>query len=853
MIRNWHHLSLDVIREVLETNFNKGLTKSEVFERESKYGKNILPKEKSIPNIIIFLQQFKSPLIYILLIAGIVVLFFREYTDAIVIFSAVILNTIIGYVQENKANDALTKLKKVIRHKAKTLRDGRIKLIDVEDIVPGDIFFLEPGDRVPADGRLINISDLYVNEMALTGEWIPSEKKQIILPKDVSVGDRDNMVYMGTMVSQGKGIAVATETGDSTEIGKIALLISETKERKTPYQEKLSRFSKKIGLIIFIISLIIFIAGIISGENALEMFTTAVAVAVAAIPEGLPVAMTVVLALGMQRLLTKQGLTRKLIAAETLGSTTVICTDKTATLTQGKITVAKEYFKDGIAENLIPKMSMLCNEAYAEDENVDINDWEVRGRPTEKALLLYGAGKGHLKTGLEIELPVLDELPFDNETKYLATLHKHGDKKILFVIGAPERILEISKGDNKGWKQTLNKGASQGLRMIGFGYKYVEDLKISEINDLEFAGFLGLSDPIRPDVRKAIKTVKKAGLKVVMITGDHKLTARAIAKEAGIGISMMEGNEIDSLNDKEFSEIIDKIKIFARVEPRHKLRIIKILQQRGEIVAMTGDGINDAPALKKADVGVALGSGTEVAKEVADLVLLNDSFSIIVSAIEEGRAILDNIRKVITYLLTDSFTEVILIAGSMIIAKISGANWFLPITAVQILWINLIEDGLPGLALAFEPKDNDLMDYKVSKKRLPLLTKEMKVIIFIIGITTDLLLLGLFLFLWMKGADITYVRTMIFAGLGLDSLLFIFSCKSLRKGILKTNLFSNKILILGLIFGLMGLLAALYLPILNTVLGTMPICLADWQILIGLGLIEMVLIETVKHYFIHKK
>jgi len=842
MIREWHHVSLDTIKEILDTNFNKGLTKSEVFEREEKYGKNILPKEKPISKISVFLEQFKSPLIYILLIAGLVVLFFNEYTDAVVILGAVVLNTIIGYFQENKANNALGKLKKVIRKKTKVLRECQKKIIEVDDIVPGDIFFLEPGDRIPADGRLINVSDLYVNEMALTGEWIPTEKKLIILSQDTNLADRDNMVYMGSMVSQGKGMAVVTATGEHTEIGQIASLVKETKEDKTPYQKKLSRFSKKVGFLIFVISLIIFILGILSGENILEMFTISVAVAVAAIPEGLPVAMTVILALGMQRILKKQGLTRKLIAAETLGSTTVICTDKTATLTEGKITVTKEYSE----EELIPKMAMLCNEAY-------MDNGIVRGRPTEKALYLYGISKGHTREDLEIELPILDEFPFDNEAKYLATLHKKDDKKILFVIGAPEKILKISKGDNKGWENTINKGASQGLRMIGFAYKYFEEDKIDKINDLQFAGLLGLSDPIRKDVKKAIRIVKKAGLRTIMITGDHKLTAQAVGKETGIGVTAMEGNEIDELDDKELAEAINKIKIFARVEPRHKLRIIKTLQAQGEIVAMTGDGINDAPALKRADVGVALGSGTEVAKQTADLVLLNNSFSIVVSAIEEGRAILDNIRKVITYLLSDSFTEVILLGGSMIIARITHSTWFLPITAVQILWINLVADGLPGLALAFEPKDNDLMSYKVSKKRLPLLNKEMKVIIFAVGIITDLILLGLFLFLWLKGVDHTYIRTMIFTALALDSLFYIFSCKSLRKGILKTNPFSNKMLILGLIFGLIALLVALYVPVLNTVLGTMPLMLGDWSIIIGLGLIEIILIELVKYHFIHKK
>jgi len=853
MIRAWHSLSLDIIKEVLDTNFNRGLTKSEAFEREVEYGKNVLPREKPIPKLSIFFEQFKSPLIYILLVAGLVVLFFREYTDAIVILGSVVLNTFIGYVQENKANSALSKLKKIVKNKAKVLRENCVKMVDAENVVPGDIIFLNTGDSVPADGRLVEVSDLYINEMALTGEWVPAEKKQIILSKDINMADRDNMVYMGTMVSQGKGIAVVTGIGESTEVGKVASLVKETRESKTPYQKRLSKFSKKISYLVVLISIIIFISGVLSGGSILEMFETAIAVAVSAIPEGLPIAMTVILALGMQRILKKQGLTRKLISAETLGSTTIICTDKTATLTQGKISVSKEYFKNKISEKLIPKIAMLCNEAYVENERLKMEDWKLRGEPTGKALLMYAAQKGYLRSDLKIELPILDELAFDNETKYLASLHKDGDRKVLFVVGSPEKLLEISKGNNKGWNKTLNTGASKGLRMIGFAYKYVDDSKISKIEDLEFAGFLGMSDPIREDAKKAIKIVKKAGLKVVMITGDHKLTAQAIGKELKMGVNdsnIMEGKEIDELNDKDFLEIIDKIKIFARVEPRHKLRIVKLLQQKGEIVAMTGDGINDAPALKKADVGIAIGSGTEVAKQIADLVLLNDSFSIIALAIEEGRAILDNIRKVITYLLSDSFTEVTLIGGSLIIAKLFGLNWFLPITAVQILWINLVADGFPALALAFEPKEDDLMEYKVTKEKKPLLNKEMKVIIFAIGVITDAILLGVFLYFWKQGLDITYIRTMIFAALGFDSLFYIFSCKSLHRGIWHINIFSNKMLILSVIFGLIALLVAIYIPVLNVVLGVMPLTLTDWGIIIGLGIVEIILVEITKHYFI---
>ncbi|TET83922.1 MAG: HAD family hydrolase [Candidatus Nealsonbacteria bacterium] len=851
----WHNLNPEEIAKLLGTGLKRGLTEKAAKTRQREFGKNLLPEEKPLSRLRIFLEQFRSPLIYILIIAGIVTLVLREFTDSIVIFGAVILNTIVGYFQENKACRALRELKKVVKIEAQVLRAGNPKIIDSSELVPGDIFKLNAGNKVPADGRIIESHNLKINEMALTGEWLAAEKNPEIVPPETPMADRDNMVYMGTIVEAGIGKAIVTETGLRSQIGKVAEMVKETKEEKTPLQKKLANLSKIIGGVISTICIFIFIEGVITGNSFLEMFTTSVAVAVAAIPEGLPVAMTVILALGMQRILKKKGLVRKLVSAETLGSTSIICTDKTATLTEGKIKVTKVLARKN--KNLVPKIAILCNEAFIENPKAERAKWKLRGRPTDKALLFYGLEQGLRKEKLEIELPKIDEIPFDNQKKFLATLHNRAlaknNKNILFVSGAPEKILEISKmGDKerKKWKKELENLASQGFRTIALATKITEKTKIDEevFQNLELAALLGLTDPLRKEVKGAIKICREAGMRPILVTGDHKLTAKAIAAEIGLKTkeeNIIEGKDLDKLSDEEFERKVKNIEVYARAEPRHKLRIIETWQQKGEVVAMTGDGINDAPALKKANIGVALGSGTDVAKEASDLILLPDSFNIIVAAVEEGRAIIDNIRKVITYLLSDSFTEIILIATSLFL------GFPLPIVAVQILWVNLIEDGPLGLCLAFEPKEKDLMKRKPQGQDVPLLTREMKVLIFIIGLVTDLLLLGLFFWLIKySGYEIPHIRSVIFAGLTIDSIFYIFSCKSLRRNIWQINPFSNKFLVLAWIFGVVALIAALYLPALQTLLKTVPLNLFDWQLILSLGLFNIILIEATKHYFI---
>jgi len=861
----WHNLGIEEVEKLSRTDIERGLDEKEIRIRQREFGKNLLPEEKPLSRLKIFLEQFRSPLIYILVIAGIITLILKDYTDAIVIFGAVFLNTIVGFLQENKASQTLRALKKVVKHEAEVLREGNLKIVDSTELVPGDIIVLNPGDKIPADGRIIECHDLKINEMALTGEWLSAKKKPEILPEEVPLADRDNMVYMGCVVEDGKGKAIVTETGLQTEIGKVAEMVRETKEEKTPYQKKLAHFSRIVGIIIGIICFGIFIEGMLTGGKFIEMFTTAVAVAVAAIPEGLPVAMTVILALGMQRILQKKGLVRKLVAAETLGSTSIIATDKTATLTEGRMKV-DEVIGDKF---LALKAATLTSEAFIENPQYPKEKWIIRGRPTDKALLEAGIEAG-IDRKKEFEKRKIAELPFSPESKIAAVLYEENGENILYVCGTPEKILEksdLKKEEKIKLEQKLEELAQKGLRVVGsaykkianfheFGHEYCESIfeeiggKFVHIRELNFAGFITLKDPIRPEVREAMKICRQAGLRPIIVTGDHKLTAKAVAEELGFKISeenILEGINLDKLSDREFEKILDKIQIYARVEPKHKLRIIEAWQARGEVVAMTGDGINDAPALKRADIGIALGSGTEVAKEASDLILLNDSFSTIVAAVEEGRAILDNIRKVITYLLSDSFTEIILIGASLLF------GFPLPVTAVQILWMNLIEDGLPDIALAFELKEKDVMEQKPVGHKTHLLTREMKVLIFIIGIFTDLLLLGLFFWLLkFSGYEISHVRSVIFTGLAIDSLFYVFSCKSLRKNLWQINLFSNKFLVISWIFGMMMLITALYLPIFQNLLKTVPLNFFDWQLILGLGLLNVISIEATKWHFITK-
>jgi len=852
----WHSISVEETFKKLKTS-TEGLSLDEVKRRLQEFGENILPEKERISNIKIFLLQFKSPLIYILFAAGMITLFFKEFIDSVVISGAVFVNVIVGYLQEKKAAGTLYKLQEIVKEKAYVIRGNKEYRIPSSKVVPGDIIILSPGHKVPADGRLIKAYNLKINEASLTGEWLPAKKTVKILSKEKVLADRDNMVYMGCEVVAGKGIAVVTETGINTEIGKIAKMVRETEEEMTPYQQKLARFSKIIGYIVAVISIAILIEGLISGRDPVKMLEIAVSIAVSAIPEGLPVAMTIILALGMQRILKEQGLVRRLVVAETLGSTSVICSDKTATLTEGKMRVTK-VLSNTENEDLIFKMAALCNEAFIENPERERKKWRLRGSPTDKAIFLFAFEKGFKREDIEKEIKKIDEMPFDNIKKFLARLYKINSKNILFVSGAPERIIKrsnLSSEKKREWLDKLEKMAKEGFRIISFAKKEIKDevIQDSEFYDLDLVALINLSDPLRKKAKKIIEISREAGIRPILVTGDHLLTAKAIGREIDLGTTdknVIEGSELDKLSKEEFKKRIEQIDIYARVEPKHKMRIIEAWQKKGEVLAMTGDGINDVPALKKADIGVAMGSGTDVAKEIADLILLTDDFNIIVKAIKEGRSILDNIRKVITYLLADSFTEVILI-GVAILARTP----FLPITALQILWVNLIGDGLPDIALAFEPKEKGLMKRRPEQRNLPLLSSEMKVIIFAIGVLTDLILLGIFFWLFGKfgvGRE-NYIQTMIFATLAIDSLFYVFSCRDLHHPIWRVNPLRNPYLNIAVVISVSMLFLTIYTPFLQGIFKTEPLGIWEWGLIIILGIIEIFLVETVKWYFISKK
>lgn len=863
MNKKFHSISVEETLKFLKTSKN-GLSFEEVEKRIKKYGLNKLPEEKRVSRFFIFFSQFKNPLIIILIIAATLCLFLKDIKDLIVILVAVFLNTLIGYFQEEKAERAIHQLKKMIKHKAKVIREKEKYLVPAENLVLGDILILEAGDIVLADARVIESYNLQTIEAVLTGESKPSNKKTDPLPEETVLPDRENMVYQGTIVNKGKGLAVVVATGVETEFGKIATLLKETKEDKTPLQKKMNNLAKVIGLIIISLVLFIFLFGLFTGRPFLEMLLISVSIAVAGIPEGLVIALTVCLTIGMQRILKKKALIRKLIAAETLGSITIICSDKTGTLTEGKMKVSEIITFDKNQE-LALKIGLLCHNLIVENPKEKIEKLIIKGDEMEKALVLAAMERGLCWEKIHQEYQKLDEIPFESERMWMATLYKIKNQKakiknIIYIKGAPEKILALSKFIESNGQKELTKEkikeieerylklTENGLRVLALAYKFTDfdsiHSRLDLISDLVFVGLIGLKDPLRIEAKETIRRCQQAGIRPIIVTGDHKSTAKMIAKEIGlINKEILEGSDLDKLNDEELSEKIKKINVFARVEPKHKIRIVNILQAQKEVVAMTGDGINDAPAIKSADVGIALGSGTDVTKETADIVLLDDNFKTIIEAIKEGRGIFDNIKKVVLYLMASSFTEIILIGGSLLLGLP------LPVLPSQILWVNIIQDGLPAMSIAYEKTSEEVMKERPRDLKVPILDNKMRFIIFVIGIITDLILFALFLYFLNKTKDINYTRTMIFVGLGIATLFYIFACKNLKKNIWQYNPFDNKFLNLSVLFGFGMFFVALYLPFFQNLFNTISVKLTDWLILIGLGLINLIFIEFGKWLF----
>lgn len=892
--QKFFNLSIEETLKVLKTK-KEGLPVEEANTRLKRHGPNKLPEKKRTTWFFLLLSQFKNALVYILLGAALISLILNDLIDMYVILAAVLVNVVVGFIQEYKASKAMEKLEKVITPLAQVRREGQEQEIKAAQLVPGDIVILKAGDKVPADGRLLSTNDLEVNEASLTGESAPVKKDSAKLKPDLVLAEQKNTVFLGTVVTQGIGELVVVRTGIHTELGKIAMLIKETPEEKTPFQKRLDRFSRLLGFITLGVSSLIFILGLVEGISFVQIFTTSVAIAVSAIPEGLVVAVTAILAVGMQRILKQKALVKKLVAAETLGSTTVICTDKTGTLTLGDMRVSqlvtlnhdlapgKHLTKTGKMKEKIElvrllKIGVLSNDAVIQNPKDEFISWKIFGNPTERSLLLVGAELGFYRQELEKEEPRLDEVPFDSEKKYMLTLHRLQKRKVIYLKGAPEKVLKMSKQIQAGqsvkklddplrkkFQEKFEEMSKRGLRILAFAYQRVkseivnlDDAKKLKgfLSDYIFVGFVAIKDPLRPETKETIKLCKKAGLNVVMITGDHRLTAQAIAQELGLKSNqqnILEGKELQKLSHKELARKVKGITVYARVTPKDKLQIIDAWQEKGEVVAMTGDGVNDAPALKAADIGIAVGSGSDVAKETSDMVILDDNFRTIVAAVEQGRIIFDNIKKVVLYLLSDSFAEILLITSAITMSGFFIDNFPLPLLASQILWINLIDDSFPAIALTFEPGEREVMEEKPSGKHQSLFVPEMKVLTVVISLFTGFVNFFLFWYVIHHGWSVGHAQTLIFANLGIDSLIYVFSVRSMRHSVFSKNILSNRYLLYAVGMGVFLQLTAVYFGPFQKLLSTVPLVMEDWLIIILSSILNIGLIEITKYIFILKK
>ena len=864
-MEKWYQKEVEEVKEELSTNLEKGLTSKQVEEKQETIGFNELKAKKKKSLLVKFLEQFKDFMIIVLIIAAIVsgiigVLQGEGITDTIIILIVVIVNAIIGVAQENKAEKSLEALQKLSAHASKVIRDGKLCVVQSRELVPGDIVVLDTGDYVPADLRIIEAVNLKSQESALTGESVPVEKTiDKIEKEDVGVGDRTNMLFSSSLITYGRGKGIVVETGMTTEVGKIAEIINSSEETTTPLQEKLNKLGKTLGISALAICVVIFIIGLLYGKEPIHMFMTAVSLAVAAIPEGLAAVSTIVLAIGVQRMVKKNAIVKRLPAVETLGSASVICSDKTGTLTQNKMTVQKIYINNNLMnmENIkivepesdLEKLvynAMLCNDTKVEENN------ELTGDPTETALVDMG-----MNLDIDIDkifrIDRLNEIPFDSSRKLMTTVHQVNDKYVVYTKGGVDELLQNCnsyiidgkiKKDLEQFKTNIYENnesmAKNALRVLAFGYKTIDKLPESkeEIQkletDLTFIGMVGMIDPPREEAKRAVEKCKTAGIKTVMITGDHKITATAIAKQLGILENEEEaitGSELEKMSDEELTKNIRNYSVYARVSPEHKVRIVRAWQANGEIVAMTGDGVNDAPALKNADIGCAMGVvGTDVAKEAADVILTDDNFATVVSAVEEGRRIYDNILKAIQFLLSSNVGEIIVLFIAILITPLL-AKWFNitnigelePLLPIHILWINLVTDSLPALALAVDPAAKNIMNRKPNKKEKGIFTKGMTWRVVYQGVMIGLLtLLAFIVGLATPGVTdetmkIEIAQTMAFCVLALSELVHVFNIRDNKNSIFKTGIFNNMKLILAIIVSASLMFVILLIPQLRTI------------------------------------
>lgn len=864
----WHALGREETLKLLHAS-REGLTNREAEQRLKIHGRNQLKTRRQFTVLKILVAQVRSFFALFLLAAALISFLLGDVTDSYIILGAVVFMVAFGFFQELKANQTLESLKKHVARMAVVIREKEEKHISVKELVPGDIVRISSGSRVPADIRLLEARNIQVDEATLTGESEPKSKKCEKISKEALLSERANMLYQGTLIVRGEGLGVVAATGNDTELGKISTLLEDEKRELTPLQKKINHLSQWVAVFILSLVTLLFVAGFLTGRDPTEMFVVSVAVAVSAIPEGLIIAITIILAIGMMRLLKRNALVRRLSSAETLGATTVICSDKTGTLTRGEMTVDEIYVLGGEkAKKYMTDIAFYAVSAHIANPQAPESDWRYEGSPTEAALFQYAMRGQKPQHYLTREKNELDHLPFEEANRFQLSLVKGEKKNRLLILGAPEVVLgycdrhlglsgklELTNHARHSLEEQFQVLSKAGFRVLAGA---IASLPV-EINQIDqarlpaftFIGFYALRDPLREGVREAIIEAAQAGVRTVMITGDHMLTARSIAKDLGLHIakdSIMDATKLDKIPVGELRRLVPHISVFARVAPADKVRIVEAFKLNGNVVAMTGDGVNDAPALKRADIGVAMGTGQDVSKEAADLVLLDNNFNTIIEAIRQGRAIFDNIQKVITYLLADSFTEVILVGVSILLGLP------LPLTAAQILWVNLIADGPPNVALAFEKEEADVMKRKPQLlAKAPLLTAEMKFIIFAIGIITDVILFVLFYLLWIGTGDIGYTQTMIFIGLAIDSLIYVFSIRSLRQPLWRLNPFSNKGLLYAVGISFAMLFLAIYVPFLQNVLGTIPLGALDWTLLIILAIIKLIGIEAAKWWNYQRK
>jgi cation-transporting ATPase F len=878
--KHWHHLPKEEVLDLLDTDIKQGLDLFEIKHRQDHFGLNVLTPKKGKSPLLKFLLQFNNPLVYILLAASLITAVLKDPVDAVVIFAVVLINAVVGFVQESRAEQTIGALAKTITTETSVVRSGKVIRLPAAELVPGDVLQLQAGMRVPADLRLVSSRDLQITEAALTGESLPVEKDAaLIVSHDAVLAERRNMAYASTLVTYGTGTGVVVATGDRSEVGRISQLISSAVELETPLTRKIGQFSKLLLVAILILSALTFGIGVLRGQPVVDTLMAAITLAVGAIPEGLPAAMTVTLAIGVSRMARRRAIIRSLPAVETLGSTTVICSDKTGTLTQNQMTVQKiytlggQYAVSGVGyqpegevtpsgntdftlENLALsetlKAGLLCNDSQLVEEG---GAWNVQGDPTEGALLV-SARKGGLNPDTDAYPARIDSIPFDSQHQYMATLHVDGT---VYVKGAAEVLLDRCNGalspsgqveacGSDVFKEALEGMASQGLRVLAFArFQMPEKQKIdfADVDNLTLLGMQGMIDPPRPEAYASIQACQQAGIVVKMITGDHALTAGAIGKQLGLCSDDCEvvvtGGELANMSDAELIEQAGKINVFARVSPEQKLRLVEALQARGHVVAMTGDGVNDAPALKQANIGAAMGiTGTEVSKEAADMVITDDNFASIQAAVEEGRGVFDNLTKFISWTLPTNLGEGFVLLAAIVIGTT------MPILPIQVLWINMVTAAVLGITLALENKEADIMLRKPRDPNAPILSK---IVIWRIILVSFIILLGafgLFEYEILRGASIEEARTVAVNVVIFVEIFYLFNARSLTRSPFQLGFFSNPWAIGGAVLMVLIQMLFTYAPFMHTIFGSAPMPFYLWLDVLAVSLVAYILIEIEK-------